>query len=72
MNRFEFTINLSANEYLKYYRGSVNKVIAQCSDGTKIQFPALLLKRFVTNEGVHGNFVLSCDADGKGSEIQRI
>ncbi len=71
MNRFEFSINLSAQEYLKYYRGSVNRVIAQCSDGTTIQFPALLLKPFVTTGGIRGNFVLTCDAEGKGSVIHR-
>ena len=72
MNHFEFSINLSAQEYLQYYRGSVNKVIAQCADGTTIQFPALLLKPFVTSLGVRGNFVLSCDASGIGSELKRV
>jgi hypothetical protein len=72
MNRFEFSINLSAQEYLQYYRGSVDKVIAQCTDGTTIQFPAVLLKPFVTSGGIRGNFVLSCDENGKGSEIVRV
>jgi hypothetical protein len=72
MNRFEFNINLSAQEYLQYYRGSVNKVVAQCIDGTTIQFPALLLKPFVTSGGIRGRFVLSCDENGKGSELKRV
>ena len=72
MNRFEFSINLSAQEYLKYYQGSVDKVVAQCHDGTTIQFPALLLKSFVTSGGVRGTFVLSCDENGKGSEIRHV
>ena len=72
MNRFEFSINLSAQEYLQYYRGNVNKVVAQCADGTSIQFPALLLKPFVTSGGIRGNFVLTCDESGKGSEIKRV
>jgi hypothetical protein len=72
MHRFEFSVNLSAQEYLKYYRGSVSRVFAQCTDGTTIQFPALLLKPFVTSSGIRGNFVLMCGADGKGSQIERI
>ena len=72
MNRFEFSINLSAQEYLQYYRGSVNKVVAHCTDGTTIQFPALLLKPFVTSGGVRGRFELSCDENGKGSELKRV
>jgi hypothetical protein len=72
MNSFQFSINLSAQEYLKYYRGSVNKVVVRCTDGTTIQFPALLLKSFVTSGGISGDFVLSCDENGKGSEIKRV
>ena len=72
MNHFEFSINLSAREYLQYYRGIVNKVVAKCTDGTTIQFPALLLKPFVTTGGIRGRFVLSCDQDGKGSEVRRL
>jgi len=71
MNRFEFSIKLTAQEYLQYYRGSVDKVFARCNDGTTIQFPALLLKPFVTTGGVSGNFVLTCDESGKGSVIRR-
>lgn len=72
MNRFEFSINLSAQEYVQYYRGTVNKVVARCTDGSTIQFLALLLKPFVTSGGIRGTFVLSCDENGKGSEIKRV
>ncbi|MBV5347370.1 DUF2835 domain-containing protein [bacterium] len=72
MKRFEFSLNLSAQEYLQYYRGSVDKVFAHCIDGTTIQFPALLLKPFVTSGGIRGNFVLTCDESGKGSEVRRV
>jgi hypothetical protein len=51
MNRFEFSMNLSAQEYLQYYRGSVDKVFARCNGGTTIRFPALLLTPFVTTAG---------------------
>lgn len=69
MNNFEFNLNLSAQEYLKYYRGSVNKVVAKCSDGRTVQFPAGLLTPFVTAGGIRGAFVLTCDADGKGAKL---
>ena len=72
MNRFEFSITLSAQQYLQYYKGTVSKVVATCANGTTIQFPALLLKPFVTSGGVRGNFVLVCDENGKGSEVRRV
>jgi hypothetical protein len=71
MNRFVFTLNLSAQEYVRYYHGSVNKVIATCSDGKTVQFPAGLLTPFVSSVGVRGNFVLTCGDDGKGAELKR-
>jgi hypothetical protein len=71
MNRFDFSLNLSAQEYLKYYRGSVNKVVAKCSDGSTLQFPARLLTPFVTNGGIRGVFVLTCDKDGKDAKLMR-
>jgi hypothetical protein len=70
MKHFVFNLNLSAQEYLQYYRGSVNKVIATCIDGKTVQFPAGLLTPFVTSGGVRGNFVLTCGDDGKVAELK--
>jgi len=71
MNRFDFSLNLSAQEYLQYYRGSVDKVVAKCADGSTVQFPARLLTPFVTNGGIRGAFVLTCDVDGKAAKLAR-
>ena len=71
MNHFAFNLNLSAQEYLQHYRGSVNKVVATCTDGTTVQFPSGLLTPFVTSGGVRGNFMLTCGDDGKGAELKR-
>ena len=72
MKRFEFQLNLSAEKYLDYYRGSVRQVIVQRANGVTIQFPAALLTQFVTSTGVHGRFVLTCDDAHKGSELRRL
>ena len=71
MNRIDIAINLSAQEYLQYYRGSVNKVVAKRPNGTTIQFPAPRLKPFVTTGGIRDRFVLCCDENGKRSEVNR-
>ena len=59
MKRFEFRLDLSEQQYLHYYRGSVNQVIVKSFDGATIQFPASLLIKFVSTSGVHGRFVLT-------------
>ncbi len=71
MNHFVFNLNISAQVYLQYYRGTVNKVVATCSDGKTVQFPAGLLTPFVTSGGVRGSFVLTSGDDGKGAALKR-
>jgi hypothetical protein len=71
MHRFEFSLYISAQDYLAYYRGDVRHVLARCSDGRKVQFPAALLTPFVSEGGIRGNFVLTSDENGKGAKLQR-
>ena len=71
MVRFEFSLNISSAEYLAYYRGSANQVLARCTDGRTVQFPALLLKPFLTSAGVRGQFVLTCSDNGTGSTLTK-
>jgi hypothetical protein len=71
MKRFEFHLDISAQRYLAYYRGTARQVVAQCMDGTSVQFPASLLTQFVAVNGIHGDFVLTCDDNFKQSELHR-
>ena len=71
MNRYEFHLRISPDQYLDYYRGTVRQVIARCTSGQSVQFPASLLQRFVTKEGIHGDFVLTCDEHHKNSRLER-
>ena len=71
LKSFEFELNLSDQKYLDYYRGSVRQVLVQCTNGVTIEFPASLLTKFVTDTGVNGHFVLTCDDEHKGSELSR-
>jgi hypothetical protein len=72
MNRYEFQLRISPDQYLDYYRGTVRQVIVRCASGQNIQFPASLLQRFVTPEGIHGNFVLTCDERHQNSRLERL
>jgi hypothetical protein len=72
MNEFEFDLNISAEAYLDYYRGIANTVIARSSDGRTVEFPASLLRRFVSPEGVRGRFRLTCDDRFKNPRLARV
>ena len=72
MKRFEFNLSISSQRYLAYYRGTVRDVVAPCTDGATVQFPAALLTPFVTVAGIHGHFVLTCDDTHKGAHLTRV
>jgi len=72
MNRYAFQLHISSEACLDYYRGTILHVVAQCANGQTVQFPASLLQRFVTTEGIHGAFVLTCDENNKCVSLQRL
>jgi len=73
MKQFEFQLKITPQQYQHYYQGAIKQVVAALdSSGATIQFPAALLQRFVTANGVHGRFVLRCDDDYKNSKLTKI
>lgn len=65
-------IEISKDEYLKYYKGHANQVFAVAIDGRTISFPAQCLKPFVDHNGIKGVFRLSYNAQGKLIDIERL
>lgn len=72
LQRVVLPIRLSVDEYLKYYRGSARNVYARDLQGRTVQFPANLLQRFVTANGVDGLFEITITAAGKLVDIQQV
>jgi len=72
MKQFEFVLAISAQQCLNYYRGAARHVVAQCTDGATIRFPASALTKFVSDAGVHGRFILTCTDDHKDSQLRRL
>ena len=70
-HRYEFRLHITAEAYLDYYRGTARHVVVRSTAGQTLQFPASLLQKFVSTEGVHGNFVLLCDEQHKCLGLQR-
>ncbi|MBC6904810.1 DUF2835 family protein [Saccharophagus sp. K07] len=65
-------VRLSADEYLRYYRGAARNVYARDLQGKVVQFPANLLQRFVTTDGVDGIFEIAFTPAGKMVDIRRL
>jgi hypothetical protein len=72
VRRFELVLRISPEEYLRFYRGEVSAVVAEASNGLTVQFPASLLRAFVTHGGVEGRFMLVCDDSNRCVELRRL
>jgi hypothetical protein len=67
-----FELNITPEAYLRYYQGAVRDVITRGHDGRTVQFPAGLLRRFLTHDGIRGEFRLRFDARHKLVSLDRI
>jgi hypothetical protein len=67
-----FRLAISAEDYLAYYQGSAKVVVARSDDNKTIRFPASAIRKFVTHDGIFGNFEITFDENNKLIAIQSI
>lgn len=56
--KYYFSLNISNQEFLPYYQGKVQAIMVTTTLGTKVQFPAMHLRKYLTSVGVSGFFCL--------------
>ncbi|HBP88840.1 MAG TPA: DUF2835 domain-containing protein [Nitrospirales bacterium] len=64
-------LKISPERFQAYYTGVVEHVVARSIDGRTIQFPARVLRPFVSHQGIHGIFEITFDANMKFQSIRR-
>lgn len=72
MQTIVIPLAISAEKWLSYYRGAVRNVSAVSLDGRRVLFPARLLQRFVTKDGIHGVFRVTIDSQNKFQGIEQL
>lgn len=72
MTEYEFTLHLSAEEYLQYYEGIARSIQVKSRCGKIIQFPADKMREFVLKDGIHGSFVIQLNENNKLLSIRRL
>lgn len=72
MYQVAFSLHLTTEQLLHYYRGRVQQVQVISDDGRSISFPLDRLRPFVTHTGVRGRFALQFDAQHKFVALQRL
>jgi len=71
-SRVRFALNIPQDVLLSYYEGTARAVVVKSLDGRSIQFPANVLRQFVTGDGVRGIFEMEFDADNKFVGLRRV
>ncbi len=61
---------ISPERFQAYYQGAVEYVVAPSIDGRTIQFPARVLRPFVSHQGIQGTFEITFDANLKFHSIR--
>lgn len=67
----DIELHISPDQMQRYYSGHAGAVRATACDGRKVQFPANILRPFVTREGVQGRYRLEMDELGKLIRISK-
>ena len=61
----QFSLRISALEMQRYHSGQARTVVVIAENGQRLQFPAELLRGFVSQDGVQGWFEIEYDDAGK-------
>ncbi len=72
ISRVRFSLEISREEYLRYYRGEARAVQVTADDGRRIRFPASNLRRFVSRDGVRGRFEITLGEGNRLLELKKI
>jgi hypothetical protein len=72
MKQIIVDIRIDKDEWLKIYRGETNIVYAISRDGRSIQFPANILSKYTTHNGVEGSFAITFNDAGKFQSIIKL
>ncbi len=56
--KYYFSLNISKNDFLPYYRGEILSIVVKSHLGTTVQFPAMHLRKHLTARGIYGQFCL--------------
>lgn len=70
--RVVVSLQISAEEYLRVYRGTGKVVVARDNEGRRVRFPVNILQKFVTRQGINGVFVIHFDAQGRFQSIEKL
>jgi hypothetical protein len=70
--QYYFRLQISQQQFLRYYQGSANaiQVVSEC--GKRLHLPAIRVRPFLTHSGINGRFLLTIDSNNRFIDLQKI
>ena len=65
-------LEISADQYLRYYSGAANTVTAKTVAGITIRFPANVLQKYLLRDGIKGEFRIVYDNNNRLVSFDRV
>lgn len=56
--KYYFNLNITYDEFLPYYQGRVTTIVVRSTEGQRIQFPAMHIRKYLLPSGINGYFCL--------------
>lgn len=72
MRRYDFSVGISADKLKAYYRGEVQNAVITSHEGLRLQLPIDAFRPYITNNGIHGIFMVYVDDNNKLIQIDKI
>lgn len=72
MASIRVSLDISSHQYLAYYKGAADAVVATSVDGRKVRFPARVLRQFLTHDGIEGTFLIRFNEQNKFVGIEKL
>ncbi|WP_205340278.1 DUF2835 domain-containing protein [Denitrificimonas caeni] len=72
MSSLVFDISIAAQDYLRVYQGTANRVLIRSRDGRTVSLPARHLQPFLTHDGIAGSFIMEFNAQGQLLDLRRL
>ncbi|MDD7804576.1 MAG: DUF2835 family protein [Endozoicomonas sp. (ex Botrylloides leachii)] len=67
-----FSVSLSSEQVLEFYKGLKNRVQVSTTDGQTMSLPYDILLQHMTREGIHGTFEITYASDGTLGALHRV
>ena len=70
--QYFFRLQISQQQFLRYYQGSASSVQVVSECGKRLHFPAVRLRPFLSHTGINGRFLLTIDNNNRFVNLQQL